>query len=61
MTPLFIGDTIISESVELVFSFSSKKMAALEERIAKALQEGKEKFVERVNGLKDTRELKDVL
>ena len=60
MTPLFIGDTIISESVELVFSFSSKKMAALEELIAKALQEGKEKF-ERVNGLKDTQELKDVL
>ena len=60
MTPLFIGDTNISESVELVFSFSSKKMAALEELIAKALQ-GKEKFVERVNGLKDTQELKDVL
>ena len=36
-------------------------MAALEEVLAKALQEGKEKFVERVNGLKDTQELKDVL
>ena len=52
---------IISETVELVFSFSSKKMAALEELIAQALQEGKGKFVERVNGLKDTQELKDVL
>ena len=51
-------DTIISESVELVFSFSC--ITALEELIAKALQEGKEKF-ERVNGLKDTQELKDVL
>ena len=49
MTPLFTSDTIISESVKLVLSFSSKKMAALEELIAKALQEGKEKFVEQHN------------
>ena len=61
MTPLFIGDIIISESVELAFSFSSKKMGALEELVAKALQDGKEKFVERVNGLKETQELKEVL
>ena len=36
-------------------------MTELRWRIATALQEGKERLVERVNGLKDTQELKDLV
>ena len=62
MTPLCISETIISEPVLLVFLHHILlKMAELQRLIAASLQEGKEKFVVRVNGLKDTQELKDVV